>query len=78
VAVQGVSSSSAPVGELGSDDADYRPSPWMRNTCHLWAEGGPAERKLALGWRPGTVWPVPPLAEFEAAAASTPAEEAGG
>ncbi len=28
-------------------------SPWARNTCHVWAEGGVAEQKLAAGWRPG-------------------------
>jgi hypothetical protein len=28
-------------------------SPWARNSCHIWAEGGVADQKLAAGWRPG-------------------------
>ena len=28
-------------------------TPWARDTCHVWAEGGVAEQKLAAGWRPG-------------------------
>jgi hypothetical protein len=26
---------------------------WLRNTCHLWAEGGIGLTKIAEGWRPG-------------------------
>lgn len=34
-----------------------------RNTCHIWAEGGVAEQKLAAGWRPGerVGYPAPPV-----------------
>jgi len=40
-------------------------SPWARNTCHIWAEDGVAEQKLAAGWRPGVgAYPAPPLAHF--------------
>jgi Protein of unknown function (DUF2889) len=35
-------------------------TPWARDTCHVWAEGGVAEQKLAAGWRPG-VGPYPAL-----------------
>jgi Protein of unknown function (DUF2889) len=28
-------------------------SPWARDSCHIWAEGGVADQKLAAGWRPG-------------------------
>jgi hypothetical protein len=35
-------------------------SPWARNSCHVWAEGGVADQKLAAGWRPGT-GPYPSL-----------------
>ncbi len=36
-------------------------TPWARNSCHVWAEGGVAEQKLAAGWRPGTgPYPAPP------------------
>ncbi|MGH9081110.1 MAG: DUF2889 domain-containing protein [Acidimicrobiales bacterium] len=37
-------------------------SPWATNSCHVWAEGGVAEQKLAAGWRPGTgPYPSRPL-----------------
>ncbi len=40
-------------------------SPWARNTCHIWAEYGIAEQKLAAGWRPGVgPYPSPPLEIF--------------
>lgn len=39
--------------------------PLLTGTCHIWAEGGIAQQKLDLGWRPGTTaYPVPPLAEL--------------
>jgi len=42
-------------------------SPWARNSCHVWAEGGVADRKLAAGWRPGVgPYPAPAAATFEA------------
>ena len=43
-------------------------SPWARDTCHIWAEGGLADQKLAAGWRPGVgPYPAPPLESFLAA-----------
>ena len=40
-------------------------SPWARNSCHIWAEDGPADRKLAAGWRPGVgPYPAPALETF--------------
>jgi len=43
-------------------------SPWARNTCHIWAEGGVADQKLAAGWRPGRgAYPSPTLEVIEAA-----------
>ena len=40
-------------------------SPWARNSCHVWAEGGLAEQKLEAGWRPGVgPYPSPPLEFF--------------
>ena len=39
-----------------------RPSIFPSNTCHVWVDGGPVERKLAAGWRPGTGgYPAPPV-----------------
>lgn len=53
-------------------------APWARNTCHVWAEGGVAEQKLAAGWRPGNgPYPAPPLAEI-LAGAGTGDTDAGG
>lgn len=41
-----------------------RPAGFPRDSCHVWAEGGVAEQKLAAGWRPGDGgYPAPPLAE---------------
>jgi hypothetical protein len=43
--------------------------PWARNSCHVWAEGGVAEQKLAAGWRPGRgTYPAPPLEDILAGA----------
>jgi hypothetical protein len=43
-----------------------RPTLFPRNTCHIWADGGVAEQKLAAGWRPGerAGYPAPPVAVF--------------
>lgn len=42
-------------------------APFARGTCHVWAEGGVGERKLAAGWRPGRGrYPAPPLEEIVA------------
>jgi len=65
VVVQAVSSRRARelqdggTGDLPTGDAD---APWARNSCHVWADGGVAEQKLAAGWRPGRgPTPAPPL-----------------
>jgi len=40
-------------------------SPWARDSCHIWAEGGVADQKLAAGWRPGVGgYPSPALVTF--------------
>lgn len=37
-------------------------APWLRNTCHIWAEGGIGEQKAALGALPSDDhYPVPPI-----------------
>ncbi|HUY64400.1 MAG TPA: DUF2889 domain-containing protein [Acidimicrobiales bacterium] len=42
-----------------------RPTLFPRNTCHVWAEDGPAEQKLAIGWRPGVGgYPAPAVEEL--------------
>lgn len=45
----------------------------ITDTCHVWASGGPAEQKLAAGWRPGSgPYPAPPVAAWRAEAAGPP------
>lgn len=45
-----------------SDHLSTENGGWMRNTCHIWADGGVGPQKLAIGWRPGTsTSPVPPV-----------------
>ena len=66
VALQGIATSNGLNKTEEDGPADYSPGPWMKNTCHLWAEGGIAEQKLELGWKPGSISPVPPLAEWKA------------
>jgi len=40
-------------------------SPWARDSCHIWAEDGIADQKLAAGWRPGVgPYPAPALVTF--------------
>lgn len=54
-------------------------TPWMRDSCHVWAEGGIGEQKLALGWRPGPgAFPARPLHEIRRAAADTRRSSANG
>jgi len=51
-------------GEL-DDMVSAGGSPWARDSCHVWAEGGVADQKLAAGWRPGTgPYPAPPVETF--------------
>jgi len=39
-----------------------RPRLFPANTCHIFAEGGVAQQKLAAGWRPGIGgYPAPPV-----------------
>lgn len=75
VAIQAVTSKRARAIQRGEaqDLITGSGSPWARNSCHVWAEGGPADRKLAAGWRPG-VGPYPSQSAevFESGAAGPP------
>jgi hypothetical protein len=45
---------------------DITVTPFMRNTCHVWRDDGPAQQKLEAGWRPGlTSNPVPSPVEIK-------------
>ncbi|HXQ62830.1 MAG TPA: DUF2889 domain-containing protein [Acidimicrobiales bacterium] len=54
-----------------------RPTLFPRNTCHIWADGGIAEQKLAAGWRPGerAGYPAPPVAVILRRAEKSPPPE---
>ena len=66
VVVQAVTSRRARAVSTGELDTIVSGgSPWARDSCHVWAEGGIADQKLAAGWRPGTgPYPAPPLETF--------------
>lgn len=64
VVIQAVTSTRARNRDWAHLDASpgARPSLFPRNTCHVWVDGGPAEQKLAVGWRPGmSGYPAPPV-----------------
>ena len=45
-------------------------SPWARDSCHIWAEDGVADQKLAAGWRPGIgPYPAPAVVTFRESSA---------
>ncbi len=62
VVVQAVTSRRAKAVSRGEENdlLSGSSSPWARDTCHIWAEGGVADQKLAAGWHPG-VGPYPSL-----------------
>lgn len=70
VVIQAVTSRRAQSVSRGESDdllsgAGRAGSPWARDSCHIWAEGGPADQKLAAGWRPGVgPYPAPALVTF--------------
>jgi hypothetical protein len=70
VVIQAVTSRRARSVSAGESDdllagAGSAGSPWARDSCHIWAEGGPADQKLAAGWRPGVgPYPAPALVTF--------------
>jgi Protein of unknown function (DUF2889) len=74
VVVQAVTSRRARAVSTGglSDLLSGGGSPWARDSCHVWAEGGVADQKLAAGWRPGTgPYPAPALETFTDPSTST-------
>jgi hypothetical protein len=64
VVVQAVTSCRAMTRDWAAlGDAANSPTFFSRNTCHVWADDGPAQRKVAAGWRPGMGgYPAPPVA----------------
>jgi len=69
VVVQAVTSCRARAVALGrqADLLSGSGSPWARDSCHIWAEDGVADQKLAAGWRPGVgPYPAPALVTFRA------------
>jgi hypothetical protein len=72
VVVQAVTSRRAQAVSLGlsTDLLSAGTSPWARDSCHVWAEGGVADQKIAAGWRPG-IGPYPSLPVEEIRKAGT-------
>jgi hypothetical protein len=72
VVVQAVTSRRAQAVSLGRSPEllSAGASPWARDSCHVWAEGGVADQKLAAGWRPG-IGPYPALPVEEIRKAGT-------
>lgn len=70
VVVQAVASTRARKGNLLRGEADRGSgdgAAWLRDTCHIWAEGGVGEQKLRIGWRPGRgAYPAASLQELRA------------
>jgi hypothetical protein len=69
VVIQALSASAARRFEEGDDEGKGLTLGGLQgitNTCHLWAEGGIGEQKVAAGWRPakGNDYPAPPLVEI--------------
>jgi Protein of unknown function (DUF2889) len=74
VVVQAVTSRRARAVALGqqADLLSGAGSPWARDSCHIWAEGGVADQKLAAGWRPGVgPYPAPAVVTFRDPSASS-------
>jgi hypothetical protein len=68
VVIQALSASAARRLESGADEAGVLAEgglQWLTNTCHLWAEGGIGQQKVAAGWRPAKeTYPAPSLVEI--------------
>jgi hypothetical protein len=68
VVIQALSALMARRLENGGDEGAVRDESglqWLTNTCHLWAEGGIGEQKVAAGWRPAKeTYPAPSLVEI--------------
>lgn len=74
VVVQAVTSRRARSVALGhqGDMLSGAGSPWARDSCHVWAEGGAADQKLAAGWRPGIgPYPAPAPVTFRESGATS-------
>ena len=69
VVIQAITSLAARERLAAGGAATTSPSPFVLGSCHIWAEDGPAQVKLSLGWKPGTVFPVPRVEAWREAAA---------
>ena len=76
VVIQALSALMARRLENGGDEGAVRDESglqWLTNTCHLWAEGGIGQQKVALGWRPDKEsYPAPALVEIRRHAQERP------
>ena len=79
VVIQALSASAARRLENGEDAGGVLAEgglQWLTNTCHLWAEGGIGQQKVAAGWRPAKeTYPAPSLVEIRRRAQELPSQE---
>ena len=79
VVIQSLTSLAAQRRENGGDESGVLAESgvqWLTNTCHLWAEGGNGQQKVALGWRPTKeTYPAPSLVEIRRRAQELPSQE---
>jgi hypothetical protein len=79
VVIQALSASAARRLENGEDAGGVLAEgglQWLTNTCHLWAEGGIGQQKVAAGWRPAKeTYPAPSLVEIRRRAQDLPSQE---
>jgi hypothetical protein len=68
VVIQALSASAARRLENGENEAGVLAEggvQWLTNSCHVWAEGGVGQQKVAAGWRPAKgTYPAPALVEI--------------
>lgn len=68
VLTQAMIASGLDKADAGNTAARDTTTAFNRNTCHIWADGGVGQQKVALGWlktlTPDT-YPAPPVAWFE-------------
>lgn len=50
-----------------SGESRIRDDSWwerLRNSCHIWADGGVGQQKVEIGWQPSGDYPAPSLDEL--------------
>ena len=75
-AIQGVASARAQHRVSTGTQTKPQVTAYMKNTCHVWADDGPAIAKIEAGWRPGIApMPTPSVVEIRRLVAEADAQE---